>query len=95
MNELPESAEVEVQFYGGAITFRLDGWLCRISTERFRWVRFADEAAARKAFFELWLEVEDSHSSTEVARRAALWHDRWQHEEDANLSPNPPRHKTL
>jgi hypothetical protein len=94
MDELPENAEVEVQFYGGAVTFRLDGWLHRISTERFRWVRFADEAATREAFLELWREVEDAHSAAEVARRAALWYERQQHDEDANLSLNAPRYKT-
>ena len=92
--ELPESAELEVQIYGGAVTFRLDGWLHRVSTERFRWVRFPDEAATRKAFLELWQEVEDLQSPADVALHAARWHERWQHEEDANLPLNPPRYRT-
>lgn len=94
LDQLPESAEVEVQLYGGAITFRLDGWLHRISIERFRWIRFADEEAAREAFRELWQSVEDAESQTEVAQRAARWQEHWQREEEANLPFNRPRYKT-
>lgn len=80
---LPENAEVEVQIYGGALTLRLDGWLHRISVERFRWIRFADERITREEFWKLWQELEDLQSPIEVARRAVAWHEQRQQQEDA------------
>lgn len=77
-NALPEGAEVEVEFYGGAITFRLEGWLNRISIKRFEWVKFADEQGAREAFIELWVSVKNERSAVEVTSAAAKWRALWQ-----------------
>ncbi len=95
LSVLPENSEVEVQIYGGAVTFRLDGWLHRISTERFRWVRCADEAAARVSLLELWHAVADMQSPAEVAAYAAAWHDRNQRDDEINPLYAPPRYKTI
>jgi len=77
-NALPEGAEVEVEFYGGVVGFRLESWLCRISIKRFAWIKFDDERQAREAFIELWQRVKDRCSAAEVVSAAAGWCSRRQ-----------------
>lgn len=54
---LPEGAEVSVEFYGGAYSFRLDGERRRVYVRRFDYVSFTSEDEARYAFLRLWREV--------------------------------------
>lgn len=82
-DQLPADSDVEVQIYGGAITFKLDGWLHRVSVERFRWTRCTDDVSARRTLLELWREVEDLRSPAEVVERAARWYEQRQREEEA------------
>lgn len=70
---LPSSADVRVEFYGGAYSFRLDGERRRIHVGRFDHVSFTSDEEARYAFLTLWREVELLESPAEVERAAALW----------------------
>lgn len=73
---LPESADVAVELYGGAVTLRLDGATRRVYTGRFDSVSYRTDEEARHAFLTLWREVERLNSSTEVVRAAAEWLER-------------------
>jgi hypothetical protein len=74
---LPEGADVSVEFYGGAYSFRLDGERRRVYVRRFDYVSFTSEEEARYAFLTLWREVERLESAAEVERAAARWLDGW------------------
>lgn len=71
--KLPESADVAVELYGGAVTLRLDGATRRIYTRRFDYVSYRTDEEARHAFLTLWREVERLDSSDAVVRAAAEW----------------------
>ena len=73
---LPEGADVAVEFYGGAYSFRLDGEKRRVYVRRFEYVSFASEEEARHAFLTLWREVEGLESAVEVERAAGEWFER-------------------
>ena len=72
-DSLPEGSEVEVELWGGAVRLRLDGERRRVYTERFEYVTFASEEAARSAFLELWRRVERLESVTEVVKMISAW----------------------
>jgi hypothetical protein len=55
---LPEGADVAVEFYGGAYSFRLDGQRQRVYIRKFDYASFTSEEEARYAFLTLWREVE-------------------------------------
>lgn len=74
--KLPEGADVAVELYGGACVLRLDGGQRRVYVRRFRYAPFASEAEARKAFLELWREVERLASHADVEAAAELWVER-------------------
>ena len=95
LRDLPEGAEIEVHLYGGATTLRLDGWLHRISIERFRWARFPDEAAAREALVELWSEIETMQTPAEVTVHLAAWYERHQEQENAARPPASSRYSSF
>jgi hypothetical protein len=73
---LPAGADVSVEFYGGAYSFRLDGEKRRVYVRRFEYVSFASEGEARHAFLTLWREVEGLESAVEVERAAGQWLER-------------------
>jgi hypothetical protein len=73
---LPASADVSVEFYGGAYSVWLDGDRCRVYTRRFEYVSFASEEEARHAFLTLWREVEGLESAAEVEQAAEEWLER-------------------
>lgn len=73
---LPEGADVSVEFYGGAYSFRLDGEKRRVYVRRFEYVSFASEEEARHAFITLWRDVEGLESAAEVERAAEGWLER-------------------
>ncbi len=73
---LPESADVAVELYGGAVTLRLDGATRRIYTGRFDCVSYRTDEEARRAFLTLWREVERLDPSDAVIRAAAEWLER-------------------
>ena len=70
---LPEGADVSVEFYGGAYSFRLDGERRRVYVQRFDYVSFTSDEEARYAFLTLWREVERLESAVEVERAAIQW----------------------
>ena len=73
---LPEGADVSVEFYGGAYSFRLDGEKRRVYVRRFEYVSFTSEEEERHAFLTLWREVEGLESAVEVERAAGEWRQR-------------------
>ena len=75
-NGLPESADVTVELYGGAVTLRLKGATRRVYTGRFDYATYRTDEEARHAFLTLWREVEGLVSSDAVARAAAEWLER-------------------
>ncbi|MFL6284512.1 MAG: hypothetical protein ACJ74Q_15310 [Pyrinomonadaceae bacterium] len=70
---LPEGADVSVELYRGAITFKLDGQNFRVYLARFDYVAFAHARAARYAFGLLWEAVEHLNSADEVRAAAEKW----------------------
>jgi hypothetical protein len=72
---LPEGSDVTLEIFRGAVVLRLEGLRHRISVERFEWVRFGDEAAARIALLSLWLTIEPLESIAEVKEVIAQWKD--------------------
>src|SRR5215211_8675079 len=73
---LPGGADVAVEFYGGAYSFRLDGEKRRVYVRRFEYVSFTSEEEARHAFLTLWREVEGLESAVEVERAAGDWFEK-------------------
>jgi hypothetical protein len=73
---LPESADVAVEFYGGAYSFWLNGEKRRVYVRRFKYVSFTSEEAVHHAFLTLWREVEGLESAIEVERAAGEWFER-------------------
>ena len=76
VGSLPASADVSVEFYGGACSIWLDGDRRRVYIRRFEYVPFASEAETRYAFLTLWREVEALESAAEVERAAEQWLER-------------------
>jgi hypothetical protein len=74
--KLPESADVAVELYGGAVMLRLDGETRRVYTRRFDYISYRTDEEARHAFLTLWREVERLDSSDAVIRAAAEWLER-------------------
>ncbi len=74
---IPESSDIIIEVYGGALTIRLDGFLHRISFVRFEWVRFTTDTEARVALLELWRAIEGSESIGEAQKKAVTWKDSW------------------
>lgn len=70
---LPEGADVTVELYGGVCSLWLDGGQRRVYVGRFRYTPFPSEEEARRAFVELWREVEPLGSPAEVERAAEGW----------------------
>lgn len=68
---LPGGADVRVEFYSGAYSFRLDGGRRRVYVGRFDYASFTSDEEARYAFLTLWREVELLESPAEVERAAA------------------------
>lgn len=75
-NRLPESADIAVELYGGAVTLRLDGATRRVYTGRFDCVTYRTDEEARHAFLTLWREVELLDGSEAAKRAAAEWLER-------------------
>ena len=73
---LPESADIAVELYNGAVTLRLDGVTRRVFTGRFDYMMYRTDEEARHAFLTLWREVEGLDSSDAVVRAAAEWLER-------------------
>jgi hypothetical protein len=73
---LPDGADVRVEFYGGAYSFRLDGERRRVYVGRFDYASFTSDEEARYAFLTLWREVETLESPAEVERAAMQWLER-------------------
>ncbi len=73
---LPESADIAVEFYNGAVTLKLDGAERRIFIRRFDNLSCASDAEARHRFLTLWREVEMLDSAAEVERVAKEWLER-------------------
>jgi hypothetical protein len=74
--KLPESADIAVELYGGAVTLRLDGATRRVYTGRFDCVTYRTDEEARHAFLTLWREVESLEASDAVVRASAEWLER-------------------
>lgn len=83
---VPEGSDITVELYGGTLTIRLDGFLHRISIERFEWVRFPNEAEARAALLELWRAIEKCESIGETQKNAGKWRDSWTKLADTNFT---------
>ena len=75
-SSLPEGADIGVELYGGAVTFRLDGAQRRVYIRRFEYASFASAEEARHKFLTLWREVEALDSAAEVERAAEEWLER-------------------
>ena len=73
---LPESADIAVELYGGAVTLRLDGAARRVYAGRFDYVTYRTDEEARHAFLTLWRGVERLEASDAVERAAAQWLER-------------------
>lgn len=74
--KLPEGADVAVELYGGACSLWLDGGRRRVYVRRFLYAPFTSEEGARRAFLELWRDVERLGSPAEVEGAAELWLER-------------------
>jgi hypothetical protein len=74
--KLPESADVAVELYGGAVILRLDGTTRRVYTRRFDYVSYRTDEEVRHAFLTLWREVERLETCDAVERAAAEWLER-------------------
>jgi hypothetical protein len=74
--KLPESADVAVELYGGAVTLRLDGATRRVYTGRFDCATYRTDEEARHAFLTLWREVERLDGSNAAEWAAAEWLER-------------------
>jgi hypothetical protein len=72
---LSEGSDVTPEIFCGAIVLRREGLRHRISVERFKWVRFGDETAARIALLSLWPMIEALESIAEVKEVIAQWKD--------------------
>lgn len=70
---LPEGAEVVVELYRGAVSFKLDGQNFRVYLGRFDYLSFAHERAARYAFGLLWEAVAELNTADEVRGAAEKW----------------------
>lgn len=75
---LPDGADVAVELYGCACTLRLDGENNRVYVRRFHYASFTSQEEARRAFLELWREVERLGSAEEVEGAAERWVERWE-----------------
>lgn len=73
---LPDGADVAVELYGGACTLRLDGENHRVYVRRFHYASFASQEEARRAFIDLWRDVERLGSAEEVEGAAERWVER-------------------
>lgn len=73
---LPDGADVAVELYGGACALRLDDENNRVYVRRFHYSGFATQEEARRAFLELWREVERLGSAEEVEGAAERWVER-------------------
>lgn len=71
---LPESSNVELEVWGGAVKLRIDGELRRIYTDRFEYVTYPTEEQTRRAFLGLWQQLERLESIAEVRTTIAAWH---------------------
>jgi hypothetical protein len=76
LSGLPQGADVTVELYGGACSLWLDGGQSRVYVRRFRHAPFPSEQEARRAFLELWREVERLGSPAEVVSTAERWVER-------------------
>jgi hypothetical protein len=75
-SRLPESVDVGVEIYGGAVMLRLDGGTRRVYTGRFDYISYRTDEEARHAFLTLWREIERLDASDAVVRVAAEWLER-------------------
>lgn len=73
---LPDGADVAVELYGGACALRLDGENRRVYVRRFHYAGFTTQEEARRAFLDLWREVERRGSAEEVEQAAGGWVER-------------------
>ena len=73
---LPDGSDVAVELYGGACTLRLDGENHRVYVRRFHYAGFDSQGEARRAFSDLWREVERRGSAEDVERAADKWLER-------------------
>jgi hypothetical protein len=67
-SKLPESADIAVELYSGAVTLRLDGATRRVYTGRFDYATYRTDEESRHAFLTLWREVERLQASDAVER---------------------------
>lgn len=74
--KLPEGVNVAVELYGGACSLWLDGEQRRVYVRRYRYTSFASEGEARRAFLNLWREVERLDSPAGVEGAADRWVER-------------------
>lgn len=72
---VPEGSDIAVELYGGVIALRLDGWLNRISIERYTWIKFANQEETRIAFLILWRSIEPLDSTDDVRLAIKRWRD--------------------
>ena len=73
---LPDGSDVTVELYGRACALWLDGENNRVYVRRFHYASFASQEKARRAFLELWREVEWLGSAEEVEQAAEGWLER-------------------
>jgi hypothetical protein len=74
-DQLPEQADVTVELYGRAQSFRLDGMTRRIYIERFEFVSFKTDAEARAAFADLWEQIRYLNSLAEIQKASRDWYE--------------------
>ena len=76
ISALPDGSDVAVELYGGACTLRLDGESHRVYVRRFHCAGFDSHEEARRAFLDLWREVERLGSAEEVEQAVERWLER-------------------
>lgn len=73
LGALHEGADVSVELYGGALSYRLDGESRRVYVGRFSWASYDDEEAARAALLDLWGRIRLLDTVPEVEEAVRSW----------------------
>ncbi len=71
---LPEEADVDVELYGGAVSFWLDGMRRRIYIRKLTFIEYRTYEEARYAFLELWKMIEHLDSVSSVQEIIGEWY---------------------
>lgn len=75
MTALPDSADIGVELYGGAVKFHLDGVRRRIYVARFEYVSFTSHSDACAALAALWRRLRRLDTIADVEEIIHCWYE--------------------